>query len=220
MQNTRVPRTALFIGLILAVVGIFIAVSRAAATDPAQGASGELAVTDQARQRIVPLARNARKLKRKPPSAYLDRVAFAAVPTGIPIQVGVTEILPPTGIKLPGAVKFLRVTGTATFTGGAINYAMWFNVDGACSTSGAGFANRQYASTVAQQSSITVDFVVKPGPGKHTVRLCAAGAPGMTAYSRTLVLETVAKGPSGGTSLAAPAPRSAPDRDADPATPR
>jgi len=151
MQNTRVPRAALLIGVILAVVGVFLAVSRAAATGPAQGAGGDLAGTEQARQRIVPLARNARKLKRKPPSAYLDR---------------------------------------------------------------------QYGSTVAQQSSTTVDFVLKPGSGDHTVRLCAFGAPGVTAYSRTLVLETVAKGPSGGASLAAPAPRSAPDRDADPATPR
>ena len=176
-------------------------VSKASAPSRPAGAS---ALSPAAKQTIVNLAKDSKKLGGKPPSAYYDRVAFKNVPGISAVPAAATQLAGPANISVPGAIKFVRVTGNATFFGGAANYILWFAVDDVCTLSGVGFDNRSFGNTTQQENS-TIDFVVPVTPGVHTFRLCGLGAAGVNTISKTLVLETVAKGPTGGNALTKPA---------------
>ena len=215
MRTIRVPWLSLMLALVLAFAGTVMLVSKASAAPTGDAA----ALSPATKLAIVNLAKDSKKLGGKPPSAYFDRVAFKTA-TGIKaVPAAATELVGPTNITVPGAIKFVRVTGNSTFFGGAANYVLWFAVDDVCTLSGVGFDNRSFGNTTQQENS-TIDFVVPVTPGVHTFRLCGLGAAGVNTISKTLVLETVAKGPTGGNALAKLAPKSVPDRDANPATPR
>ncbi|HWM74516.1 MAG TPA: hypothetical protein VNQ53_12280 [Nocardioides sp.] len=216
MRATRVPWLSLAIALVIAFAGTIMVVSRANA---APVTAGDVALHQAAKKKIVNLAKNSKKLAGKPPSAYLDRVAFRSATNSIAVPAAVTTLLPGTNITVPGAVKFVRVTGNATFYGGGSNYILWFAMDQLCQASGVGYQNVQYGNASLQENS-TIDFVVPVGPGVHTFRLCALGGASINAITRTLTLETVAKGPTGGNNLASSFPKAAPNRDSNPVTPR
>jgi hypothetical protein len=206
------------IALVLAFAGTIMVVSRASADTP-QAAAGDVALNHAAKAKIVALAKNSKKLAGKPPSAYFDRVAFRSVAGTKLVPAAATEIVGATNITVPGAIRFVRVTGTSSFFGGAASYVLWFAVDDVCTLGGVGFDNRQFGNTT-QQESTTTDFVLPVSPGVHTFRLCALGGPGVNTISKTLVIETVAKGATGGNTLSRSTSRPAPDRDSNPVTPR
>ena len=215
MRTVRVPWLSLMLALVLAFAGTVMVVGKASAHSTGDAA----ALSPAAKQAIVNLAKDSKKLGGKPPSAYLDRVNFKNVPGITAVPAAATQLVGPTNITVPGAIKFVHVTGNATFFGGAANYILWFAVDENCSLSGVGFDNRSFGNTTQQENS-TTDFVVPVTPGVHTFRLCGLGAAGVSSISKTLTLETIAKGPTGGNALAKLAGRPAPDRDANPVTPR
>jgi hypothetical protein len=203
------------LALVLAFAGTVMVVGKASAHSTGDAA----ALSPAAKQAIVNLAKDSKKLGGKPPSAYLDRVNFKNVPGITAVPAAATELVGATNITVPGAIKFVHVTGNATFFGGAANYILWFAVDENCALSGVGFNNRSFGNTTQQQNS-TTDFVVPVTPGVHTFRLCGLGAAGVSTISKTLTIETLAKGPTGGNALARLADRPAADRDGNPVTPR
>jgi len=218
MRTNRVPMLPLMMALVIAFVSAIVMFGKASA-EAAPAAAGDVALNHAAKAKIVALAKNSKKLAGKPPSAYFDRVAFRSATDTLAVPAVVTTIVPGTNITVPGAIKFVRLTGNGTFFGGASNYIFWFAVDEVCQASGAGFDNRQFGNTTQQENS-TIDFVVPVSPGVHTFRLCARGAAGVNVLTRTLTLETVAKGATGGNTLAKSISRPAPDRDSNPVTPR
>jgi hypothetical protein len=202
------------LALVLAFASTLMVVGKASAHTTGDAA----ALSPAAQKAIANLARNSQKLGGKPPSAYFDRVNFKSVSGTGAVPAVATQLVGPTNITVPGAIKFVRVTGNATFFGGAANYVLWFAVDDVCTLSGVGFDNRSFGNTTQQENS-TIDFVLPVSPGVHTFRLCGLGAAGVNAISKTLTLETIAKGPNGGNVLAKLAGRPAPDRDGNPVTP-
>jgi hypothetical protein len=112
------------------------------------------------------------------------------------------QILAPVSITVPDGVNFVRVTGTSTFAGGSVFVALFWQMDGACTTSGVGYTNRQFGHTGPGQDSVTEDFVVAVTPGTYTFRLCAETSGATNAFQRALVVETVARGATGGSTLA------------------
>ncbi len=218
MRTNRVPMLPLMMALVIAFVSAIVMFGKASA-EAAPATAGDVALNHAAKAKIVALAKNSKKLAGKPPSAYFDRVAFRSVTGSKLVPAAATEIVGATNITVPGAIKFVRVTGTSTFFNGAASYALWFAVDDVCTFGGVGFDNRQFGNTTQQESS-TTDFVLPVSPGVHTFRLCAVGAPAVNTVSKSLVIETVAKGATGGNTLAKSPSRPAPDRDSNPATPR
>jgi len=217
MRTTRVPWLPLMLALVIAFAGTVVLFGKTSAQ--ASVAAGDVALHQAAKKQIVNLAKNSKKLGGLPPSAYLDRVAFKSAAGITAVPAAATELVGGTNITVPGAIKFVRVTGNSTFFGGAANYILWFEVDDNCDLDGVGFDNRSFGNTTQQQNS-TIDFVVPVAPGVHTFRLCGLGAAGVNTISKTLVLETIAKGPTGGNTLAKLATRPAPDQDSNPVTPR
>lgn len=214
MRTIRVPWLPLMLALVLTFAGTLMVVGKASAHSTGDVA----ALSPAAKKAIVNLAKDSKKLGGKPPSAYLDRVNFKSVSGTTAVPAAATQLVGPTNITVPGAIKFVRVTGNATFFGGAANYILWFAVDDVCTLSGVGFDNRSFGNTTQQENS-TTDFVVPVSPGVHTFRLCGLGAAGVNSISKTLTLETIAKGPNGGNVLARLAGRPAPDSDGNPVTP-
>jgi hypothetical protein len=217
MRTTRVPWLPLMLALVIAFAGTVVLFGKSAAQ--ASVAAGDVALHQAAKKKIVNLAKDSKKLGGKPPSAYLDRVAFKSAAAIKAVPAAATELVGGTNITVPGAIKFVRVTGNSTFFGGAANYVLWFEVDDNCDLDGVGFDNRAFGNTTQQENS-TVDFVVPVTPGVHTFRLCGLGAAGVSTISKTLVVETIAKGATGGNTLAKAPSRLAPDRDSNPVTPR
>jgi hypothetical protein len=143
------------------------------------------------------VASDAQALGGRPPSDYLDQVAFGAV-TAFENPVGIggqTQLLGPLTISVPAGVGFVHVTGTATFGFNNADLHMWFSQDGTCLDDHQSVGKDNYAGGQSTTSGdqVTVDFVSPVSPGAHTFRLCAQGASSQTkAYQRTLSVETVA----------------------------
>lgn len=216
MRTTRVPWLPLMLALVIAFAGTVVLFSKSSAQAVT---AGDVALHKAAKKKIVNLAKNSQKLGGQPPSAYLDRVAFKSVAGITAVPAAATQLVGGTNITVPGAIKFVRVTGNSTFFGGAANYILWFEVDDNCNLNGVGFDNRAFGNTTQQENS-TVDFVVPVTPGVHTFRLCGLGAAGVSTISKTLVVETIAKGATGGNTLAKAPSKPAPNRDSNPVTPQ
>lgn len=152
-------------------------------------------------------ASNASNLNGEPATSYQDRVAFTSADVGSPVAVSSaadTQILGPLNLTVPAGVSFAHATGNATFAGPETTLYMYVQQDAACGAAGAGFTNRVFSSTNGQ-SETSMDFVFAVTPGVHTYRLCAlVGAAGVSAFNRTLAVETVAKGATGGSTITRP----------------
>ena len=144
--------------------------------------------------------KNAANLDGQAPSTYRDRVAQATSGADATVSVpgtSATEILGPVDIDVPAGVGFVRVDGGASFEADPTLglRALWFQQDGACAKSGFGWENHSYSDTDFQQT--TVHLVVPVTPGTHSFRLCASANFAAEARARTLLVETVARGPGG-----------------------
>ena len=143
-------------------------------------------------------AANANQLSGAPASTYLDRAAHENL-TSDTALVGsvVTQVMNPTPITVPAGVKYLHITGTATFFGGSTDVSFWPALDGTCAASGAAFEHRARGNTSAGLVTLPVDFLAAVSAGDHSVRMCGAGTLATTISNRSMTAETVAGGATG-----------------------
>ena len=144
--------------------------------------------------------RNAANLGGAPGSLYLDRVAQATSDSVVDVPgTSPTEVLGPVTIDVPAGVSHVRVDGGAAFEpdGFSGTVALWFVQDGPCAKTGFGYEHPAYGNTLAALHQTAFHLVTEVTPGTHSFRLCASANNGATARARTLLVETVARGPSG-----------------------
>jgi hypothetical protein len=151
-------------------------------------------------------AANAAALNGEAPAAYLDRaaegiVAFAALPAAT-----ATEVVPATSITIPAGHNFVQVDTQMTASGvsGGSNWITWFQEDSLCTDlSGPGFLFRPYGRLEASSDQGTLDqhLVVQATPGVHTFRLCGYSDLDAGAYNSILIVHTIPRGSTGGSTL-------------------
>jgi hypothetical protein len=147
-------------------------------------------------------AANATNLNGQPATTYLDRVAFTSATTGVAVPAGfANQILGPVNITIPAGVNFVRVDGAATMTGG--NFGLYWAADAACSQAGPEFASGQY-TVATTQGNASFHIVLPVAAGVHSYRLCSNNA-AATLLARSLLVETIATGATGGTTITKPA---------------
>ena len=151
-------------------------------------------------------AGNATNLNGQPSTTYLDRIAFVSADSGetLPVPGAIeTQVLGPLSITVPNGVSFAHVTGTVTLAGGGGHtFYVYAQQDVACGAAGLGLTNRVYDEYLAQGAG-TFDFVFPVTPGAHSYRLCVLSS-ATTAYNRTLTVETVPTGATGGSTITRP----------------
>ena len=108
-----------------------------------------------------------------------------------------TQVNNPTPITVPAGVKFLHITGTATFSTGSTTVSYWPALDATCAGSGAGFNHRGRGDTTGGLVTVAVDFLAPVTAGEHSVRMCAAGTAATQIENRSFTAVTVAGGPTG-----------------------
>jgi hypothetical protein len=129
-----------------------------------------------------------------PPSAYQDRVAYAAADTAMPLALGLENaVLGPLMIAVPEGVGFLRIDGHVEFSTTNIAFSVYYALDGGCKASGTPFVEGSDGSTDAAPGSASFTAVRAVTPGSHTVTLCTSNNTA-TATHRSLTVETVAAG--------------------------
>jgi len=94
-------------------------------------------------------------------------------------------------------VKYLHITGTATFSSGSTDVAFWPALDATCAGSGAAYDHRGRGNTSAGLVTVAVDFLAPVTAGDHSVRMCGAGTLATTIENRAFTAETVAGGATG-----------------------
>jgi hypothetical protein len=143
-------------------------------------------------------AANAAQLNGAPASTYLDRAIHENLTSETALLASiVTQVQNPTPITVPAGVKFLHITGTATFSGGATDVSFWPALDATCAGNGAGYDHRGRGNTAAGQVTVPVDFLAPVTAGEHVVRMCGAGTAATTISTRSFTAETVAGGATG-----------------------
>ena len=143
-------------------------------------------------------ADNATQLGGAAASTYLDRAIHSSSTNDFVLPVNlVAQVQAPVSITVPAGVKFLHVTGTATFTGGATDVAFWPALDATCAGSGAGYDHRGRGNTSGGQVTVAVDMLAPVTAGDHTVRMCGAGTLATTIENRAFTAQTVAGGATG-----------------------
>ena len=163
-------------------------------------------------------AANATNLGGLPGAAYQDRVAFTSAQAALAIPAGTAvQILGPLSLTVPAGINFVHVTGASTIAGGATSYVMWLEQDAVCSLAGPQFPNRLFGEYTAQDS-MTTSWVFPAPAGVHVYRLCALSGAASSAFTRSLTVETVAVGATGGTTIARPSGGSGADSDNDVST--
>jgi hypothetical protein len=143
-------------------------------------------------------AANATQLAGAPASTYLDRAAHENLTsnTGLSANI-IAQVNNPTPINVPAGVKFLHITGAATFTGGNTDVQYWPMVDATCSPTTAGYDHRGSGNTSAGQVTVPVDFLAPVTAGDHVVRMCGVGVAATTISIRSFTAMTVAGGAAG-----------------------
>jgi hypothetical protein len=209
MKKRRI--TALPMIVVVAVVALVLGSFGSAVAKPVLSKSkiksiAAKVVKKQAPTLSVANAANAAALNGLPGSAFQDRVAQASADVGSPVAVSTgsdTQILGPTNLTVPAGVNFVHATAQATFAGATTLY-VYVSQDAACGAGGPGFTNRAFGQTTGQHIQ-TFQLVFPVTPGVHTYRLCArVGAAGVNAYSRSMVVETLSTGASGGSTISKP----------------
>lgn len=166
-------------------------------------------IKKQAPKLTVASAGNATNLNGKPSTTYLDRVAFTSVDSNgadsVPLPVGPhVQVLGPLSLTVPNGVSFAHVTGNVSVAGNtASSYFVYAQQDDVCGLTGVGYTNRVFDEFTAQNAT-TFDFVFPVTPGVHTYRLCALSGAAAAAYNRTLTVETIATGATGGSAITKP----------------
>ena len=148
-------------------------------------------------------AGNATNLNNLPSATYLDRVAFTANPSSVPLPAGSvsTEIVAATPITIPAGVGFIQVTGTSTISGNSAA-SSWAAVDVDCTdVTTPAFNSRIFTSPGTGEDAVTVNWVQAITPGNHTIRLCARNGAAGGARGNTLTIQTVATGHLGTSAL-------------------
>ena len=172
-----------------------------------------LAVASAATAGTATSAGNATNLNGQPSTTYLDRVATTSASAAAPVAVAAlseVQVLGPLSLTVPAGVNFAHVTGTVTLAGGGpSDFYVYAAQDVACGAAGPGITNRVFSEYNAQ-SSATFDFVFPVTAGVHTYRLCVLNNTPTGAYNRSLTVETVATGATGGSTITKPSDGGAP----------
>jgi hypothetical protein len=143
-------------------------------------------------------AGNATQLAGAPASTYLDRAAHENLTSNTNLTANViTQVNNPTPINVPAGVKYLHITGAATFTGGNTDVQYWPALDATCAGSGAAYDHRGSGNTTGGQVTVPVDFLAPVTAGDHVVRMCGVGVAATTISIRSFTAMTVAGGAAG-----------------------
>jgi hypothetical protein len=175
------------------------------------GADGQRTVTKSQAKKIAKKVvkkkapklsvRNAANLDGQAPSLYLDRVAQATSEDVVDVPgTNALEVLGPVNIDVPAGVNHVRVDGGGAFEPDGVfegTVALWFQLDGPCAKTGFGYENPAYGNTEVGLQQISFHLVTAVTPGSHSFRLCASANNPSTVRARTLLVETVARGPNG-----------------------
>jgi len=147
-------------------------------------------------------AANASNLNGLPADAYLGRVAFAGGASSVAVTAGVKAEVATVNITVPATARLVRITGSLSFDAAAPNdAALWASVDTLCpELSGVGYDQRVQLAMAPTRSRGTTDYVTLLSPGVHQIRLCGAPQANGTAIGPQLVVQTIPRNGSGGTS--------------------
>ena len=143
-------------------------------------------------------AANAGQLAGAAPSTYLDRAIHENLTADTPLTASiVTQVNNPTPITVPAGVKFLHITGTATFSTGSTTVSYWPALDAICAGTGTAYNHRGRGDTTGGLVTVAVDFLAPVTAGEHSVRMCAAGVAAAQIENRSFTAVTVAGGATG-----------------------
>lgn len=135
-------------------------------------------------------------------ATYLDRAAYAHANDSVPLPGSFTNtILGPVQIVVPDGISLLRIDGVASYSGADGNgFGVYYALDGPCTNIGQAFGEAMYSSLANGQGSAGFTTVRPVTAGAHAVSLCSNNA-AMNVLNRQISAETIARGPSGGTTL-------------------
>ena len=143
-------------------------------------------------------AANSAQLGGAPASTYLDRAIHENLTSSTALSASiVTQVQNPTPITVPAGVKYLHITGTATFSGGNTTVSFWPALDANCAASGAAYDHRGRGDTTGGLVTVAVDWLAPVTAGDHAVRMCGVGIAATTIENRSFTAETVAGGATG-----------------------
>jgi hypothetical protein len=141
---------------------------------------------------------NSAQLGGAPASTYLDRAIHENLTSSTALSASiVTQVQNPTPITVPAGVKFLHITGTATFSGGNTTVSFWPALDANCAASGPAYDHRGRGDTTGGLVTVAVDWLAPVTAGDHAVRMCGVGIAATTIENRSFTAETVAGGATG-----------------------
>jgi hypothetical protein len=141
-------------------------------------------------------ADDALRLAGADPSAYLDRAAYGPdVATGS-VDGYPRVLVDPVTIDVPAGIEFVHVTGVSGFSSPSAGQAV-LQVGKGTSCPHPADVPYSYGTTGPAGGSVTFDRLVRVRPGATTFVLCGAATTPASVLSPTLVVETVAVGPTG-----------------------
>lgn len=162
-------------------------------------------------------ANNANNLGGQAPSAYQNRVAFKTRGAGgyLAMPVATPKELTFADLTIPAGVNFVSASGVVSLDSPGLSL-LWVTPDQNCAIGGGPWYDaRSFGqAAAATREVISYRYVFPATTGVHRYRLCAYTTSGGTYVSEQLVVETIAGGASGGSSLGARSPEgSAPGGD-------
>ena len=141
---------------------------------------------------------NSAQLGGAAPSTYLDRAIHENLTSSTALTASiVTQVNNPTPVTVPPGVKYLHITGTATFSGGNTTVSFWPALDATCAASGAAYDHRGRGDTTGGLVTVAVDWLAPVAAGDHAVRMCGVGVAATTIENRSFTAVTVAGGATG-----------------------